>query len=255
TSATPSTMLTALKTLLCPHIPLAKEICDCVGTFDMACLRMLRRVEEVSPGHPLCPLIRTRILVLRDFAVVISDIMTGLFDMTSNIRELIISDQRPEALLSDTHHNHQALLRLLGRALDDGCRARDELLSLEQQVVRALSYPRLLQSLLAYFLGSDWSRREMARTQVPPVIRALCDDLQSIVSLTARLKDCVADMPQRFSVPQLAVIRSAEAKTRDEVAKIVKQAAWELYSNARSARETANFLQELAKEQLGTQIL
>ena len=80
----------------------------------MACLRMLRRVEEVSPGHPLCHLIRTRILVLRDFAVVISDIMTGLFDMTSNIRELIISDQRPEALLPDTHHDHQALLRLLG---------------------------------------------------------------------------------------------------------------------------------------------
>ena len=95
----------------------------------------------------------------------------------------------------------------------------------------------------------------MARTQVPPVIRALCDDLQSIVSLTARLKDCVADMPQRFSVPQLAIIRSAGGKTRDEVAKIVKQAAWELYSNARSAREEANFLQELSKEQLGTQIL
>ncbi|KAI5823825.1 hypothetical protein K523DRAFT_421218 [Schizophyllum commune Tattone D] len=236
------------QSLLCPQIPLAKDICSHVGTLDMACLRILRPLEEVPSQRTLCMHARSQILILSNYAQLISDVMTALYTMTTNVQELVVSDRDPEDVLPRTLQEHDALDYLLRRAVDNGNHASDSLYAFEREVVSTLSFPRIIQSLLVFLLGPNWSHREVARSEVPPVIRAVCADLQSVVASAARLRDCVVVLRQRFSVSQLGLIRNSQGQTREDVGMLVKQAAWELYTHARSAKETADFIGRLAVE-------
>ncbi|KAL1674023.1 hypothetical protein EV122DRAFT_282441 [Schizophyllum commune] len=236
------------QSLLCPQIPLAREICSHIGTLDMACLRILRPLEEVPNQRTLCVHARSQILILSNYARLISDIMTALYTMTTNVHELVVSDRDPEKVVSGTLQVHGAIDGLLRRAVDDGNHASDSLYAFEREVVSTLSFPRIIQALLVFLLGPNWSHREVARLDVPPVIRTVCADLQSVVASAARLRDCVVVLRQRFSVSQLGLIRNSQGRTREEVGMLVKQAAWELYTHARSAKETADFIGRLAAE-------
>ncbi|KAL1713380.1 hypothetical protein EV715DRAFT_168111, partial [Schizophyllum commune] len=211
-----------------------------VGGFDMACLRIQRILDKVPEQTSLSKHARSQIALLGKYALLISTIMTALYDMTNNIRDLVVSQRDPESLMSTAYQAHHALLRLLGRAVEEGSQAQDSLAFFEREVIRTLSYPHIIQSLLVFLLGSDWSHREVARTKVPPAIRGVRADLQSIVALTVHLRDCVVELRQRFSVAQLVTIRGTKEAMRSEISVLVKQEAWVLYSHARAAKETAD---------------
>ncbi|KAI5888085.1 uncharacterized protein SCHCODRAFT_01160956 [Schizophyllum commune H4-8] len=248
TSAASRTRLRARFRSILVAILASCRIVKVIRGFDMACLRIQRTLDKVPSQTSLSKHARSQIALLAKYALLISTIMTALYDMTNNIRDLVVSQQDPEALMSTVHQAHHALLRLLGRAVEEGSQAQDSLAFFEKEAIRTLSYPRIIQTLLVFLLGSDWSHREVARTTVPPAIRGVRTDLQSIVALTVHLRDCVVELRQKFSIAQLVTIRGAQETMRSEISVFIKQEAWVLYSHARTAKETADFIGKLAEE-------
>ena len=80
---------------------------------------------------------------------------------------------------------------------------------LHSRIEKELSYPPGIHFFMMHALGpSFWQEREIALTEVPPILDVVRQDIKGIAALVAELKLYAQSMRERFSVAQLGQIKA-----------------------------------------------
>ncbi|KAL1682091.1 hypothetical protein EV122DRAFT_249507 [Schizophyllum commune] len=94
---------------------------------------------------------------------------------------------------------------------------------LQCRIEKKLSYPPGIHFLMMHALGpSFWQEREVALTEVPPILDVVRQDIKGIAVLVAELKTHAQSMRERFSVAQLGQIKALPDQVRYDVKVLVE---------------------------------
>ncbi|KAI5888084.1 uncharacterized protein SCHCODRAFT_02602564 [Schizophyllum commune H4-8] len=225
-------------------IELDRQLCIYINTFDMECNRIIRPLENLQRTI-LVVHTRELIIVLSDYTSLLVDIFSFQFDALGALRQFIDGEWDSAKTCTVLRYNRESTVVSLTRAVTAGCHVLDALSALERHIIKDLSYPPGIHFIIR-LLGLDWNTRGLALRSVPKTIKAIFANVQAIVALVVRLKGCASDPQLGISVSILADIANMPQDRRMQVASLAKQIAWELYSLRRRARETADYIRDLA---------
>ncbi|KAL1758006.1 hypothetical protein FB107DRAFT_272435 [Schizophyllum commune] len=94
---------------------------------------------------------------------------------------------------------------------------------LQCRIEKELSYPPGFHFLIMHALGpSFWQEREVALTEVPPILDVVRQDIKGIAALVAELKTHAQSMRERFSVAQLGQIKALPDQVRYDLKVLVE---------------------------------
>ncbi|KAL1734637.1 hypothetical protein EV714DRAFT_202146, partial [Schizophyllum commune] len=225
-------------------VELDRQICIYINTFDMECNRIIRPLENLQ--RPIL-VVHTRelIIVLSDYTSLLVDIFSLQYDALGALRQFIDGERDSARTRTVLRSNREATVVSLTRAVTAGCHVLDALSALERHIIKDLSYLPGLHFIIR-LLGLDWNTRGLALKSVPKTIKVIFANVQATIALIVRLKGCASDPQLSVSGSLLADIADMPEDRRMQVASLVKQIAWELYSLRRRARETADYIRDLA---------
>ncbi|KAL1734615.1 hypothetical protein EV714DRAFT_268747 [Schizophyllum commune] len=94
---------------------------------------------------------------------------------------------------------------------------------LQCRIKKELSYPPGIHFLMMHALGPIfWQEREVALTEVPPILDVVRQDIKGIAALVAELKTHTQSMRERFSVLQLGQIKALPDQVRYDLKVLVE---------------------------------
>ncbi|KAL1713379.1 hypothetical protein EV715DRAFT_267289 [Schizophyllum commune] len=227
-----------------PVIEVDRQMCEHIGIFDMGSNRILRPLENLRRPH-LVEHAKESIIALSDYTSLFVDTFSFQYDALEGLRQFIDGERDSAKTSAVLHSNGEATVIILTRAVTTGCRVLDSLSALQRHVIKDLSYPPGVHFII-HLLGLDWNTRGLALKTVPKAIKEISANVQSLVALVVRLKGYANNPHFGVSVSILADIANMPQDRRMQVASLVKQIAWELYSLRRRARETADYIRDLA---------
>ncbi|KAL1741309.1 hypothetical protein HDZ31DRAFT_67065 [Schizophyllum fasciatum] len=122
---------------------------------------------------------------------------------------------------------------------------------LEQHVVREFSYPPVIHFIVMRILNrEDWGGREIALTDVPPLLDAVRMQVKGLGQLAVELQLSTAAMRERFSTTRLSDIKALPAEMRDEVQILIARSSGHLGRWSSSARGDGLYVLSLAVPRL-----
>ncbi|KAI5826393.1 hypothetical protein K523DRAFT_281147, partial [Schizophyllum commune Tattone D] len=189
---------------------------DCYGIYD--------RLKPLQSRPALLEVTQDTLRYVGNYVVCLADAMKACYRVFLAIGHAIQSDvTSPESDLAAIYERCDIYARFLDELTsmaNSTIRAVD---NLQRRVEKELSYPPGIHYLMMHALGpSFWQEREVALTEVPPILDVVREDVKGIAALVTELKLHAKAMRERFSIVQLGQIKALPAQVRHDVKVLVQ---------------------------------
>ncbi|KAL1687857.1 hypothetical protein GGG16DRAFT_61289 [Schizophyllum commune] len=188
------------------------------------CSRINHRLKPLQSRLALLEVARDTLRSVGDYVIRLADAMRACYEVFLAVEHGIQSaTSSPESDLATIYARCDIYAGLLDELTSSGIASVRVVDILQCRVEKELSYSSGIHFLMTHALGpSFWQKREIALTEVPPILDVVRQDIKGIAALVAELKTHAQSMRERFSVAQLGQIKALPDQVRYDVKVLVE---------------------------------
>ncbi|KAL1742230.1 hypothetical protein HDZ31DRAFT_66172 [Schizophyllum fasciatum] len=156
---------------------------------------------------------------LSEYSRLAGDAISAFLGVFSALRLAITSDNTAlESDLSSIYDRYHHFVQLLDQIASLEAYNLQVLDNLEQHIVREFSHPPIIHFFIMRVLSSEvWSEREIALTEVPPLLDVIRAQVKAIAQLAVELRLYARALRERFSAAYLGEIKALPVEANGQV--------------------------------------
>ena len=188
------------------------------------CSRINHRLKPLQSRPALLEVARDTLRSVGDYVIRLADAMRACYEVFLAVEHGIHSAiSSPESDLATIYARCDIYAGFLDELTSMGISTVRVVDILQCRIEKELSYPSGFHFLMMHALGpSFWQEREVALTEVPPILDVVRQNIEGIAALVAELKLHAKSMRERFSVAQLGQIKALPDQVRYDLKVLVE---------------------------------
>ncbi|KAI5825406.1 hypothetical protein K523DRAFT_104345 [Schizophyllum commune Tattone D] len=207
-----------------PEARLCMQTLSYTDRLSTDCSRTNHRLKPLQSRPALLEVARDTSRSVGDYVIRLADAIRACYEVFLAVEHGIHSAiSSPESDLATIYERCDFYAGLLDELTSVGIASVRVVDILQCRIEKELSYPSGFHFLVMHALGpSFWQKREVALTEVPPILDVVRQDIKGIAALVGQLKTHAQSMRERFSVAQLGQIKALPDQVRYGVKVLVE---------------------------------